>query len=95
MRIWDTLPGSPSTAIRRWQFLKPQFPANEGAFLAETYVWNASLVSDALGDSAHLALIEALMAAWAQTTAGGPSCVIRPYGLLILPGIIEKEGGLR
>lgn len=90
----DTLRGSVSIVDGRWQFLNPEFPANEGAFLAETYLWTASLESDALLESAHQALIDALMAAWAQRTEPVDRVLSTPYELLILASIIEKETAL-
>jgi UPF0755 protein len=89
-----SLQGSVSRADGRWSFLAPEFRADEGAFLAETYVWTATLEPDTLLESAHQALLEALETAWAQRTDTVDRVLSTPYELLILASIIEKETAL-
>lgn len=86
---WDSI-----ESATRWHGLSPEYPANEGAFLAETYVWTAQLSADKLLETAHKALTEALERAWEARTDAVDAVLDSPYELLILASIIEKETAL-
>lgn len=90
----ETLQGALSLVDGRWQFLESEFRTNEGAFLAETYLWIATITPDGLLKSAHQALIDTLETAWAQRTEPVDRVLSTPYELLILASIIEKETAL-
>ena len=90
----ETLQGALSRVDGRWQFLESEFRTNEGAFLAETYLWTATITPDGLLESAHQALIDTLETAWAQRTEPVDRVLSTPYELLILASIIEKETAL-
>lgn len=78
----------------RWLPLGRDWISHEGAFLAETYLWQQELSKDALLEKAHLSLLDALKAAWTAADPIVHSILQSPYELLILASIVEKETAL-
>lgn len=78
----------------RWANLGAEWPAHEGAFLAETYLWRQNLSRDALLQQAHDNLTDALNSAWRDADPVVRSTLASPYEMLILASIVEKETAL-
>ena len=78
----------------RWLSLGRNWISHEGAFLAETYLWQQELSKDALLEKAHLSLLDALESAWTAADPIVHSILQSPYELLILASIVEKETAL-
>jgi UPF0755 protein len=78
----------------RWLHLGRGWASNEGAFLAETYLWRQEMSKDALLKKAHSSLLSALESAWTSADPTVHSILQSPYQLLILASIVEKETAL-
>lgn len=78
----------------RWLPLPGDWASHEGAFLAETYLWQQELSKDKLLERAHLSLLDALESAWIAADPIVHSILQSPYELLILASIVEKETAL-
>ena len=90
----DALGGELTLSDGVWGGLSDSWSSHEGAFLAETYLWQQDLSKDALLDKAHQALVETLELAWIHADPTVKSLLKSPYELLILASIVEKETAL-
>lgn len=90
----DALVGDVSIESDHWNGLVVDWPSHEGAFLAETYLWQQVLTRDALLHQAHIALNAALDRAWKKADPIVATLLGSPYELLILASIVEKETAL-
>ncbi len=88
------LVGALTVVNDRWLPLGRDWASHEGAFLAETYLWQQELSKDALLEKAHLSLLDALESAWTTADPIVHSILQSPYELLILASIVEKETAL-
>jgi UPF0755 protein len=96
LRVLDhqALFGALTVVDDRWLHLRDNWASHEGAFLAETYLWQQELSKDAMLEKAHLSLLEALELAWISADPVVHSVLKSPYELLILASIVEKETAL-
>ena len=90
----NALSGDVRFESSRWNGLAIDWPSHEGAFLAETYLWQQVLSRDALLKKAHMALTVALNQAWETADPVVTVLLKSPYELLILASIVEKETAL-
>ncbi|MDB4021702.1 endolytic transglycosylase MltG [Litorivicinus sp.] len=91
IRILD---GPISLEQERWLKLSDPFAHNEGAFLAETYLWQQQMTRNELLELMHRALEDALKKAWIDRDPIVDTALKSPYELLILASIVEKETAL-
>lgn len=68
------------------------WPSAEGAFLPETYLFARGTSDREILSRAHAALAERLGKAWSSRQSGLP--LAKPYDLLILASIVERETAL-
>ncbi len=90
----QALVGAVSLEFGHWSGLVVDWPSHEGAFLAETYLWQQALTRDGFLQQAHKALNVALDRAWRTADPIVATLLESPYELLILASIVEKETAL-
>lgn len=87
--------GKTVPAWSQWlQAWNSPFPHPEGAFLAETFLWQGTIDAEVLFRRAHDALVEGLEQAWSGASPATKAVLKTPYEALILASIVEKETAL-